>query len=303
MITNISTADDYFSTGKELLNFSWEISVELLKNLDLANHYDDIPEEMIEQYWKSAKRHLTTALSTTQQGVEFLLKGKIVQISPFLIIANLPQNWPSPYEETPIDFSAFRTIDAQDLIRVHDIFSDNQLPEDFRNRFHDLRNKRNRIIHSVHKDMNIHITEVIETILFMFKSLVSEEPWTSLRLNFLMNAPYSGLESEDSSVNIVSWELSLVIKLLSPSQVKKFFNINKKQRKYICPQCFKKATKDIDYEFKLAELNPKEPGSNVLFCPICNKHFTIIRKLCRVNKCKGDVFSEDGICLTCGYQE
>ena len=81
-----------------------------------------------------------------QQGVELILKGKITYISPYLLITDSPSKWPSPYKDNEISFSQFRTLDAQDLIKVHDIFADAKISDEFAKLYNSLREKRNAII-------------------------------------------------------------------------------------------------------------------------------------------------------------
>lgn len=298
MIKNIPTAEDFYISGKELLDFSWDVVAKLLTDLDESKYYGIDPQDISENYWYSAKRRLTTALSITQQGVEFLLKGKITQISPFLLIADPPKKWPSPYESGDLDFSQFRTIDAQDLIRVHDTFSDELMPSNFIEKSRELRDKRNLIMHSVDKNITVYVTDVIESLLFMHKALFPNETWAALRLDFLRNAPDAELGSVEYATNRVCWELSLVIGLLKPAQVKEFFNIDKKQRKYICPVCLFDANTDAEFEYKLAVLTPKSAESTSLYCPVCNDTYSVVRENCN-NECPGNVISDKGVCLTC----
>ncbi len=298
MVNNIPTAQEFYTSGKELLDYSWDVIANLLTNLDDAGYYGIDLQEISESYWNSAKRQLTTALSITQQGIEFILKGKIAKISPFLLIADPPRKWPSPYRDVDIDFAHLRTIDAQDLVRVYDTFSGELLPQNFVEKFHEMRNKRNRIMHSVDKNITVHVTDVIETLLFMFNLLFPDEIWPILRLDFLRSAPDAELESDEYSTHRVCREMSLVIKLLEPAQVKEFFNIDKNQRRYICPGCSSRANTDFEFEYKLAVLTPKESNSNSLYCPICNEIYSVKRQSCGKN-CLGNVISENGICLTC----
>ena len=94
MILEIPTSEEFYTSGKELLNFAWDTVVELLIDLDGLEDYgvdSHDAEEISDACWKLSKRHLTTALSITQQGVEFILKGKIIDVSPFILIAGDPE--------------------------------------------------------------------------------------------------------------------------------------------------------------------------------------------------------------------
>lgn len=298
-VTNIPTEEDFYASGKELLDFSWDVVARLLTDIDEAEYFGVDPEEISDNYWAAAKRRLTTSLSITQQGVEFILKGKISAISPFLLIADTPAKWPSPYEGKPINFSAFRTVDAQDLIRVLDTFSSTPIPDNFVEQFHQLREKRNHIMHSVDKRLTVDVAEVIDSLLFVHKTLFPDESWVSVRLHFLDQAPDSELGAYEFSRNRVCWETELVIKLLSPSKVKKYFGIDKKQRRYLCPECRWKANRDAGFDHKLGVLKPKGPTATQLYCPVCDSTHTVIREDCDDPECPGNVLSEEGECLTC----
>jgi len=296
---DIPTADDFYTSGKELLDFSWDIVAKLLTDIDEAEYYGIDPEGISDSYWASAKRRLTTALTITQQGVEFVLKGKIAEISPYLLIVDPPSKWPSPYGKNGVSFSDFRTIDAQDLIRVIDTFSQDTMPEKFVDQFNQLRDKRNKIMHSVDKQLTVNVTEVVDSLLFMHKALFPKENWPSVRLFFLEEAPDTELGAYEYSTNSVCREVLLAIELLKPSKVKYYFGIYKKQRRYICPKCISQANTDAGFEYKLAVLKPKGPTSTKLYCPVCNITHTVLREACEIKSCPGNVLSEEGDCLTC----
>ncbi len=297
MVKNIPEADDFFQSGKELFDFSWDVVAKLLTDLDEAEYYEIDPEKISETYWNSAKSKLTTALSITQQGIEFILKGKIAEISPYLLIADTPSKWPSPYEED-IEFSSFRTVDAQDLVHIYDIFSEKRLSDRFVERFNELRDKRNRIMHSIDKNIVVQVADVVDSLLYMHKTLFPDETWPSQRLSFLRSAPDVELGSEEFAINRVCRELDLVINLLQPAQVREYFNIDKKQRKYTCPTCLDDANTDVGFEYMFAELKPKSPDATTIYCPVCNESYNVTREDC-AGECPGNVISDAGQCLTC----
>ncbi len=90
MIANLPTAADLYQSGKELLDFAWDTTSNLLTEFDEADCYGYDKEEISEKYWAAARRRLTTSLAVAQQGAEFILKGKIAAISPYLLIADAP---------------------------------------------------------------------------------------------------------------------------------------------------------------------------------------------------------------------
>lgn len=300
-VYDIPVPSDFTLSGVELINFSWDIVARLLVDLDEAHYFGLDPLEISSEYWSSAKRNLTTALAIAQQGVEFVLKGKIAEISPYLLLMDPPAKWPSLHTEEDVYFSDFRTIDAQDLVQVFNTFSPTPLPDGFREQFEAARRKRNSIMHSVDKQLNVNVTEVLETILSMHKSLFPKELWPSTRLKFLDEAPTAALGSNEFAVNQVCWEIDLTIQLLKPAKVIEYFGISKKQRMYYCPICLNGANRDGDFEHRLAVLEPKSPTSTSVRCAVCGEVSTVTREDCSVAECKGNVISDEGICLTCGH--
>lgn len=296
----IPTSEDFRNSGKELLDFSWDIVANLLVNLDEAEYFGVEAAEVSGEYWAASRRRLTTSLSILQQGVEFLLKGRIAEISPFLLLADPPLKWPSMSSGGALSFSQFRTIDSQDLIKVLETFGNEPIDDVFVTRFHELREKRNTIMHSVSKELTVRVADVVQAHLSMFRALLPDEHWPQTRIQFLNEAPEASLGAIEFTTNRICLEVSLVIELLSPSLVKEFFRINKKQRKYFCPDCLSAANRDVDFEFKLAELQPKGPKSTSLFCAICDVTHQVERTNCSETDCPGNVVSLDWGCLTCG---
>ena len=192
-------------------------------------------------------------------------------------------------------------MDAQDLIRVHDTVSENPLSPSFIDSFNLLREKRNSIMHSIDNNLSVSVLEVVDSILFMHKSLFPSETWGQVRYKFLVSSPNSELGGIDYVTNVVCRELSLIFSLLPPAKIKTYFGIDKKQRSYFCPECYSEASHDIGFEYKLATLSPKGAGSTKVYCPVCNCEYEVVRDPCGLPDCPGNVISKEyGFCLTCG---
>ena len=91
MIIDIPTANDFQHAGIEFINLAMDQVFSLYDNIENSEleEWGDCDE--IESYWKSAQRTLSNALTLVQQGIEFLLKGRIVNVSPFLLISGEPR--------------------------------------------------------------------------------------------------------------------------------------------------------------------------------------------------------------------
>jgi hypothetical protein len=106
LISDIPTPKDFFDSGIELFDFAWDTVASLITNLSQAIQMGVEEKDVSEEYWAASKRRLTSALAMTQQGVEFVLKGRIAEVSPFLLLAEGPSRWPSPVHRFRLTHSA-----------------------------------------------------------------------------------------------------------------------------------------------------------------------------------------------------
>jgi hypothetical protein len=305
LIVDIPSSEEFISAGKAQFDFSWDIVISFIKLFDEAGEYNVDVQDDEQEFWESAKQRVQTAIAIAQQGVELILKGKIVEISPYLLISGSPSDWPKNNNARGVNFSEFRTIDAQDLVKVYNLFSEHQLNQDFVDRFNVLRKIRNQVMHTVDKKLKISANEVIVKILEMHEALIPNENWVQTRRNFLMESPASLLYSVDGVEGMVVEEFSLIFSLLKPAQVKHFFGIDKKQRKYFCPECRYQCIEYIQVEPKYAVLRPNSATSTDLYCFVCETNHPLIRQSCIYTTCPGNVISDDGhyICCTCGLEQ
>lgn len=293
MIIDIPTPADFYGAGHELLDFAWDTVARFWIDLAEAEDWGVDKEEVSQEYWDAAKGRLASALAITQQGVELILKGKIAQVSPYLLIADPPSKWP----QQSARFADFRTVDAQDLVRLFNSVSTEPLPPTFIERFSKLRNSRNRIFHSVDKNLNVATSEVLETILAFDDDFFPGERWFPKRAIFIEHSPGSKLDGGDWARNIACKEAHVVIDMLSPAVVKKYFGIDKGKRLYQCPHCKDEMNSDDDRLFGFAQLAPPEPTTSELYCPICDDKWNVLRQQCI--RCDGNVLSDEGQCMKC----
>lgn len=298
MINDVPSGADFTKLGLSLLDQAWEIGTSYLRDLDDARQMKVDTCEAEPEYWKSASVGLGTALAIVQQGAEFLVKGKIAEISPYLLISGSSADWSNRTKKQSNSFGDFYTIDAKDLVNVHDTFASEPLDEEFVREFERLRKKRNGILHTIDRRISVHIEELLLSILLFHHYLVGSH-WIDVRTSFLESAPVSQLHSADHVWGAVVWEFSLIAQLLKPKDMKRFFNFNKKQRRYHCPEC-RMGIDDWELDAKTAILLPNTPASTNLWCFICRENMKVRRDKCKKRNCPGNVLSDDyGACLTC----
>lgn len=300
MITDIPNASDFYFAGIELLDFSWETTLNLLfeyKNLTEATGLTD--EDWEKTYWQSAARSLSISMATIQQAVELIIKGRICEISPFLLLVDPPKQWPTPVVGESLSFSKFRTLDAHDLIKVNNLFSSTVFSSAFTEKFHKLRNIRNKFVHTVTGQPTNDAINVVITLLFFFRELFPSENWAKTRFTSLSQSPFFRVTNDSYSINNVLEEIHYVYEILSGQDVKLYFGVNKNNRLYHCPKCRLSAESDYDEVPRIADFHQED--GNRLFCPICADYFTVEYKNCDEDGCDGNLFyPEFKMCLTCG---
>jgi hypothetical protein len=311
MITDIPTPNDFFEAGINLLNVSWQNLAELLLDLKFASHEDwyELTDESRE-YWAVSQNLLGASLTLILQGTEFLLKGMIAEISPYLILAGSVNDWPRKSHVQDRSFSDFKTIDAQDLVKVHDTVAPKRLDPEFDQFFQDLRRKRNAFVHSVERKEFLVPRDILLAILQSTYYLIGPHSWLALLRDFLIKGEPKAVIFPDAEEDYrIPWQIRHILLLLKPSESKKYLGINKKQRRYVCTVC-----RDLYSQFEEEDsyytsiLMPNTPSSQNLYCYVCGTQHNVLRMQC--SDCKGNVMkvveykdrSSDAVCLTCGWE-
>jgi hypothetical protein len=298
MIKDIPNKNDFYAVGHALLNQAWDEAMSLLIELNDARDWIDAQDE--EEYWRSSGTSMATALAIAHQAAEFYLKGRISDVSPFLLIANSAREWPATETDGNISFSRFRTVDAQDLVRLHDSCTATPFDQEFRGRLELLRVRRNSIMHTVDKNIEVKVGELVETILEIHRTLIGER-WIDFRRNALEESSTGKIFYDEWAGPRLVLEFRAAQSILNPSALKKYFSFNAKQRSYICPQCTWSTCRDHGIEFRSAILMPNKSDSTVIWCPVCDENQEVSRSDCGDQECRGNVISQEwGRCLTCG---
>jgi len=293
MILDFPTSSDFKLSGLSYLNLSFSRVLRLLWHFDESEVQAwDSDGSATSEYWEAAQEPLATAVTLLHQACEFLIKSLICEVSPYLLISQSPNKWPSGCSIKDISFSEYRTVDAQDLVKIANTVCEERLPEAFITLFDRIRRDRNKLTHTAKSGVVLIPEKTLKDILNTYSFLVQSTGWVEQRRIYLSNNYETIVYSSDHINCYYSWELLRVSSLLSPSEVKKYFAFNKKQRAYICPAC------DCIEKFKVAYLNPNKPDSESLSCIICGKSIPIVRKSCKY--CRGNVLSKSNVCLLCG---
>jgi len=218
MITNVPTAEEYRKTGTDLLNLAWGQITDLSETLALSDT-DSNAEENREKtqerhtlFWQAANQKVANCIVIVQQATEFLLTAKIAAVSPYLLIANDPRDWPKGNKtDNTIDFSHFRTLDAIHLPRICDAVFQDRLQAEFHKHYEDLRGQRNSVMHLTGRSP-VQGLEIYKIILKSFKYLSPTEShsWFQERKRYSESDEHSVLGSDDSQWAIIREALRLI---------------------------------------------------------------------------------------------
>lgn len=279
MLIDIPSELEFSVTAENLINGAWNSLIKLISEYEILKDLGS-SKKTLDQYWTYAKPELTTALAMVQNAVEFYLKGKIISISPYLLISLEPRNLPKSSTNSDISFSSFRMLDAQDLVKVHNAFANTRLSEDFQIWFHEMRSLRNKIMHTIDRAILVTPNDLARSILMCHKFLVGDHSWLAARYNYLNRSPEYGIRFEDDPPNhtyiilALHREISKIIKGLTPSESKKYFNYDKKAHSVPCPTCQEIFEQNEYFDTKWTDefINTTQSGqSSSGECIICNQ--------------------------------
>ena len=325
MITDLPTAENFKSRSTGLLNLAWEVTLSIQQQNDQAlseakRVQDELGGEDVwtwkdldsqtESFWRRSQAELRNAHSLVNQAIELGLKGRICEVSPFLLIARDARDYPTRSDKQDTPFARFRTIDASDLLRVANSVCAERLPGSFEPFWTELRESRNVEMHSIQDAGFIKPERIVRDLLTANRFLSGNVNWTTDRHIHLFNGhrdtAYDMLYSEYNISRLLG-EFQTATALLSPAECFEFFGFRKggrAGRSYLCVICDLHSTK---YERgtlpHLAQLISRARGETRLHCCACNSDFSVFRQRCPQPDCQGNVISSGpefgGQCLTC----
>jgi len=313
MIVGIPTPGDFEKAGLSFLHLAWIVAVKSLQDLEQADEliedgYADKTERAAAHnaYWVKKQPSLRNAFALIQQGIELGLKGRIAAVSPYLLIARDARDYPSGSDQNDTEFSAFRSLDAADLSRVHNTHCPSRLTEDFRQFWEKVRRQRNALMHSVAASQPITANELLAHVLHANSYIFGDVLWPARRLRHHTDDEFADFSFDyDFTRNELLAEADTVLRSLLPKLAKAFYGFDKKQRTYLCPRCYD----ETDHHFRddlsrLAQLRPKSATATTLWCPVCEQATRVVRDSCtNAAECKSNVICDDagyeGMCLIC----
>lgn len=309
MILDVPSPADFESNGLAFLNLAWKSVLGLSQGFsESSNNLTEnevVTQEELEDlkgaYWKEAQPALAVAVALAHQAAEFLLKARIASVSPYLLLSS--EKWPSGADKSDKSYADFKTVDSQDLVRIHDTVGSSRLPDDFKQKLDELRKLRNTIMHSVDARRPYAVRDCVLMILEIAEVLIGPKSWQKVRSEYEeKRVNYRDYSEFNPNHPFAMETLHVIDCILKPAEVKRFYEFDKKQRRYICFNCHEDYA---DGFVRSCQLKPNDSNSTKVFCICCLETFRVIRLNCPHLKCKGNVMGPDRwldnfCCLTCG---
>lgn len=250
-------------------------------------------------FWRRSQPTLGNAASLIQQSVELALKGRIAAISPFLLILRPEgRDLPKGIKGGDIPFSSFRSVDAADLLRLHNtvVTPELRLDDKFAGYWDDLRRRRNVIMHSARASGTtsrlLTSPELAKDIIRVTLQLHPGKSWYERMVEHGEADKIAAAHDISPEVNRGAALLTLahMVDVLRPAFVREYLGIDERRRLYECPACLGAVERNIfdDDPFpRYARLVAQPDGSAYVSCPICRMESPVIRGKC--TECKGTV--------------
>lgn len=304
MITDVPTSDELIERADSLLHLSYSIVSKLYENQNdgWRNGADD---DQIREYWQKCSASLANALSLLQQSHELYLKGKIAEVSPYLLLAREPQHWPKKSQTEDVPFSDFLTVGAAELPRLHDMVCSARLDDRTRTFLTAIRERRNAFVHQGQAPTSS-AASLFEAILRTFKWAHPKMRWFAARQQHLENDHLSTLFSSDHVSAVLHGEFSELMVELKPAEFEELLGFKKKRRWYYCPECELNRSDFGDVTMTAQLGSGRHPVAIV--CLVCDTSSAVTRYSCHNPDCKSDVHAVatdywDETCRICGADE
>lgn len=296
MIIGIPSPTAIHDAGLGYLCLAWIDLFDLIWSADeysqLQAEVEGVTDDLVAAHWKVAARRLSTCATLVHQGAEFLLKARIVEISPFLLLDG-PSGWAKRAMQEDTDFSEFKTLDARLLVQVHDTVCAQRLPESFRQQFDRLRTRRNAVTHGLPTKITLAAEDILKEILEISAVLVGCASWPKIRREHELRQRATWSDYHGSIPRCLMDELARALTFLTPEESERYFGIAAEER-FICMPCHQIDLRP-DPPIKLALRNA---CGNAVTCVVCGETTPFIESSCP--ECAGTVLSEDNECLSCG---
>lgn len=307
MIHNVPSAEDLETISLRLFFNAWSSVTAIVTEFNqiVGNPQEEELEWAV--YAESAQNDLQGVYALVLQSQEIGIKSHLARVSPFLLLKKYDAK-PITQGTTDYDFSDFPTIDAGELVRVHNMFCPAPLSPAFSDDFDKLRRARNKIAHLGMLNERLDPHELIGLLFKHYNALYPGRRWLPDRLKFISSERWAGYDggSDWSPTGAVLNEFWDIQSDLTADQLKIVLGHDPSEQRHVCPRC--------GYLLEQHTMGSEPYGHDVptafadgdghVECCLCLNAFSLREHICNDEDCAGTHVATDGeheeICTVCG---
>jgi hypothetical protein len=282
MIIGVPDHQGLSATGIGWMNLAWSSIIDCITDVDDHSEYlqsdllldDEKTRKRIARIIQGQRFKINNAITLLQQSLEILLKSRIAETSPFLLIHGDPQSWPKPNDRGEVDFTDFRTVDAVSLCKAANTVGQRPLPAGFIKFFEDLRKARNKITHLTTSGVSADaVADVMLSIITAHHYMFDGQAWQRFRKDYMYDrGPTVEGDTDEDDIYETDYtydqflrEIDCVLRTLQPADLKRFLGFDAERERLYCHNCYNETTKYYDGEHLFAQ--KQDDGS--IFCVAC----------------------------------
>jgi hypothetical protein len=156
-------------------------------------------------------------------------------VSPFLLIAGDPREWPKN-PNGDVSFSEFRTVDAFELIRVHNTVCATRVDDRFVQSFDEVRRRRNLFVHLGRHQQSQDAKAILVLILGSMRALFPDRRWPAERRDFAHRGRYTAIIGPDYVEAGLVTQFEMLRRVLPAKELRESFGFDKRARALHLPE-------------------------------------------------------------------
>lgn len=306
MIVNVPEWEDLETISLQLYFNAWDAAVRIVGEFKTAYSGATGWEAEWQDYLQASQTDLQATYTLTQQSQEIGVKARIAKVSPYLL---LKRHETKAFAPDKYDFTDFPTIEASELVKVHNTFCPTKLSTSFADEFDKLRRARNKIAHLGIFNDQLNPTELLKLLLLQYREIYPHRRWLPDRAHFASKHRWaqSGFIDNWAPEAEVLSELAHYQDEVAEQGHLTIFGHPIEVPRYICPPCSLLLDKylgggepvpsDVPTAFKTA--------ADAVYCVLCETASEAKLGNCDSEDCDGTLFAAEpefgDLCLTCGH--
>ena len=298
-------------TPQEFKNLSVQYLVQAVDHLYKTEFSTLGPLEMkdketTDEFWHDRQGILGNSLIMLFLSIENYFKHEICKLSPLLLVAGDPKSWKTHNDR---DFEELYIHQFDDLSVLYQEIKKEKLSPQTKDKFEDLRKKRNKYTHGVHRQ-TIGPEYVVDVIYLFLNDLWGTEWIASFKEVMLSEAIYGFSSIDEENIQLSAY-FKFFEKYLTKRKFRSLIGMPQKGKRYHCPYCSYNNAEAGELDEKPYALIENNEEEVEVKCYVCGNYSEIKQSSCVYEGCNGNViFAQDNHysmdsdkCLTCNSEQ